>query len=106
VREFWLRLATDFELLERCKDLRDRLSDIEQRVGGVEDKYSRLLLQLDDKCDEVQQCMDHLADKTKEIERLRMALRDAEDEKERQRGLIARLRASVRPKSPFRRDIH
>ena len=45
--------------------------------------------------------MDNLDDKTREIEKLTMALRDAEDEKERewerQLVLVARLRASVCP---------
>jgi hypothetical protein len=43
--------------------------------------------------------MDKLDDKTREIERLTMALRDAEDERDRDRDrqqvLVARLRASV-----------
>jgi chromosome segregation ATPase len=110
VREFWLRLATDFELVERCKDLRDTLSDLEQRMRVSDDKYSRLLLEVESKGDQVEQCMDHLTSKTQEIERLKMALRDADDEKERERerqqGLIARLRASVRPRSRLRRDTY
>ena len=60
---------------------------------------SRLLLEIKNECDRVQQYMDKLDDKTREIEKLTMALRDAEDEKEqewdRQQVLVARLRASV-----------
>jgi len=60
---------------------------------------SRLLLEIKNECDRVQQYMDKLDDKTWEIEKLTMALCDAEDEKEwerdRQQVLVARLQASV-----------
>lgn len=99
MREFWLRLVTDFEQLELCKGFRDKMSGFEQRMRVLDDTCSRLLLEVETERDRVKQYMDKLRDKSQEIEKLTMALREADDEKERERehqqGLIARLRASV-----------
>ena len=77
------------------------MSSFEQRMAGFDEECSRLLLEIENERDRVQQYMDKLDDKAREIERLTMALRDAEDEKEReqerQQVLVARLRASVCP---------
>jgi chromosome segregation ATPase len=99
VREFWLKLVTDFEQLELFKGFQDKISSFEQRVRLLGDTCTRLSLQVENERDRVQQYMNKLDDKTLEIEKLTMALRDADDEKERERErqqvLIARLRASV-----------
>jgi len=104
VREFWLKPVTDFERLETCKDLQEKVFTIERRLTGFEETCSRLLLEIENERDRGQQYMDKLDDKTREIERLTMALRDAEDEQDRDRDrdrqlvLVARLRASVWPR--------
>jgi len=99
VQEFWLRLVPDFERLEICKGLQEKMSNFERRMTGFDEMCSRLLLEIENERDRVQQYMDKLDDKTREIEKLTLALRDAEDEKERERDrqqvLVARLRASV-----------
>ena len=99
VREFWLKLVTDFERLEICKGLQEKVSTFERRMTGLDERYTRLSLEIENERDRVQQYMDKLDDKTREVERLTMALRDADDEKERERErqqvLVARLRASV-----------
>jgi len=99
VQEFWLRLVPDFERLEICKGLQEKMSNFERRMTGFDEMCSRLLLEIENERDRGQQYMDKLDDKTREIEKLTMALRDAEDEKERERDrqqvLVARLRASV-----------
>ena len=68
-------------------------------MTSLDETYSRLSLEIESERDRVQQYMDKLDDKTREVERLTMALRDAEDEKDRdqdrQQVLVARLRASV-----------
>jgi len=75
------------------------MSNFEQRITGFDETCSRLLLEIENERDRVQQYMDKLDDKTREVERLTMVLHDAEDEKERERDrqqvLVARLRASV-----------
>jgi len=99
VREFWLKLITDFERLETCKGIQEKVFTIERCLTGFDETCSRLLLEIENERDRGQQYMDKLDDKTREIERLTMALRDAEDEQERKRDrqqvLVARLRASV-----------
>jgi len=95
----WPRPVTDFERLEICKGLQEKMSHLEQRMTGFDETYSRLLLEINNERDRVQRYMDKLDNKIREIERLTMALRDAEDQKERERErqqvLVARLRASV-----------
>jgi len=75
------------------------MSSFERRMTGFDEMCSRLLLEIENERDRVQQYMDKLDEKTWEIEKLTMALRDAEDEKDRDRDrqqvLVARLRASV-----------
>lgn len=99
MQEFWLRLVADFERLEICKGLQEKMSNFERRMTGFDELCSRLQLEIENERDRAQQCMDKLDDKTREIERLTMALRDAEDERDRDRDrqqvLVARLRASV-----------
>lgn len=99
MREFWLRLVTGFERLENYKGIREKISNLEQRLTVFEEMSPRLQLEVENERDRVQRCMVKLDDKTREIERLTMVLRDAEDEKERERErqhvLVARLRASV-----------
>jgi len=55
---------------------------------------SRLLLGIENERNRGQKYMDKFDDKTREVERLTMALCDAE-ERERQQVLVAHLRASV-----------
>ena len=99
VREFWLKLVTGFEQLETFKGLQEKVFTIERRLTGFDERCSRLLLEIENERDRGQRYMDKLDDKTREVERLTMALRDAEDEKQRERDrqqvLVARLRASV-----------
>jgi len=83
LREFWLRLVTDFERLEICKGLQEKMSTFERRMTGLDETCSRLSLEIENERNQVQQYMDKLDDKTREVERLTMALRDAEDEKDR-----------------------
>jgi chromosome segregation ATPase len=105
VREFWLRLVTDFEQLEPCRGLQDKISDIEQRMSVLDETRSVLLLEVETERDRARQYMDKLEDKSEEVEKLRMALRDANDEKEHERELqqclVARFRASVCPTPGF-----
>ena len=94
----WPRPVTDFERLEICKGLQQKMSNLEQRMTGFDETYSRPLLEINNERDRVQRYMDQLDDEI-QIDRLTMALRDAEDQKERERErqqvLVARLRASV-----------
>jgi hypothetical protein len=99
VREFWLRLVTDFEQLELCRGFQDKISGFEQRMRVLDETRSMLQLEVETERERVQQYMDKLEDKSQEVEKLTMALRDANDEKEHERDLqqclVARLRASV-----------
>ncbi|KAH9995439.1 hypothetical protein BJV74DRAFT_830097 [Russula compacta] len=97
VREFWLRLATDFEQLGHCKEVQDKLSNFEQRNKVLDETCSRLLQEIETKRGQAQQYFNESEDKTREIDTLTTALRDAdekfEQEQESQNALIARLRA-------------
>lgn len=110
MREFWLRLVTDFEQLELCRGFQDKISGFEQRMRVLDDTRSMLLLEVETERGRVRQYMDKLEDKSQEVEKLTMALRDADDEKECEREyqqcLIARLRASVCSTSWLWRGSH
>ena len=92
MREFWLRLAEDFEDLDERKVLKKELSGLKQYLESIN-------LQVEDLSRQVQRCAHMLEDKTQEIERLTVALRNAEgeveQEREHQRVRIAHHRASV-----------
>ncbi|KAH9995497.1 hypothetical protein BJV77DRAFT_222342 [Russula vinacea] len=98
VREFWLRLVTDFEQMDQC---REEKSSLEQRMEVLEEfrgRCSRLQLEVERQRSQAQQYANRLEGKSREIERLTTALRNVDDdvkqERERQDVLIARLRAS------------
>jgi hypothetical protein len=106
VREFWLRLVRDLELLDGVKDLRDSILSMEQRINVLDEArsrkdeaYSRLLQEAEKERSQARQYADKLEDNTREIQRLTVALRNADDEakreQERQHVLVSRLRASV-----------
>lgn len=92
MREFWLRLAEDFEDLDERKVLKKKVSSLEQRLDSINPHFEDLSRRV--------QHYDHtLEDKTQEIERLTVALRNAEgeveQEREHQRVRIAHHRALV-----------
>ena len=92
VREFWLRLVDDLVELNQLRDFQDQISDLKQYSGLIDERCSKLSL-------ETKRIADILEDKTRETEMLTVALRKAQDgaeeERESQRVLVARLRASV-----------
>lgn len=100
MREFWLRLATDFEQLGHCKEAQDKLSNFEQRNKVLDETCSRLLQEVETERGKAQQYFNELEDKTREIDTLTVALHDADEEfeqkQESQKTLITRLRALVR----------
>jgi len=49
----WPRLVTDFERLEICKGLQENMSNLEQRMTGFDETYSRLLLEINNERDRV-----------------------------------------------------
>lgn len=100
MREFWLRLVPDFEELEICKEIRNELSGVEQRVRVLDEACSALLLEVETERNRTQLYMNIVQDKTREVEELMAALRDDDDERRQERDqqdvLVARLRAAVR----------
>lgn len=100
-----MNLVTDFERLDGHDNLRARFSSLEQRMDNLGDTCSRLLLEAEEERNQAQQHFAVIDDQKREIEKLAVALRTADDEasqeRERQHVLIARLRASVRSKSNF-----
>jgi cell division FtsZ-interacting protein ZapD len=105
-----MNLATDFERLDEYEGLRAQISSYQQRLGVVDILSSNLLVEVDRERNRAQQYLAVIEDKTREIDKLAVALRTADDEasqeRERQHVLIARLRASVRLKSRLPRDAH
>lgn len=102
-----MNLVTDFERLDEHEDFRAQISsfqakitNLEQRMDALDDRCSRLGLEVERERDRAQQYLGVIEDKTREIDKLTVALRTADDEasqeRERQHVIIARLRASVR----------
>ena len=102
-----MNLVTDFERLDETEDFRAQISscrakitNLEQRMDAVDDRCSRLGLEVERERDRAQQYLGVIEDKTREMDKLTVALRTADDEasqeRERQHVIIARLRASVR----------
>jgi chromosome segregation ATPase len=113
VRAFWMTLVTDFEKLDEHEGFRAQIfrfqaqmSGFEERMDALDNRHSRLQLEVEKERNQAQQYLAVIEDKTREIDRLTVALRTADDEasqeQERQHVLIARLRASVRFKSNLR----
>jgi chromosome segregation ATPase len=99
-----MNLATDFERLEGLEDktfgLQAQFSSLEQHIDVLDNRHSRLLLEVEEERKQAQQYLAEIEDKEREIDKLKVALRTADDEasqeQERQNVIIARLRASVR----------
>jgi len=95
-----MRLVTDFERLDEHEDFHAIISSLEQRLDTQDNTCSRLRLEVGRERDQAQQYLAVIEDQTREIDKLVVALRTADDEasqeRERQHVLIARLRASVR----------
>jgi hypothetical protein len=95
-----MNLVTDFERLDGHEDLRALISSLEQRMDAMDNMCSRLEREAEKERNQTQQYLSVIEDQTRELDKLRVALRTVEDEasqeRERQHVLIARLRASVR----------
>jgi chromosome segregation ATPase len=95
-----MNLVTDFERLNGHEDLRALISSLEQRMDAMDNRCSRLEREVEKERNQTQQYLSVIEDQTRELDKLRVALRTVEDEasqeRERQHVLIARLRASVR----------
>lgn len=102
VRAFWMNLVADFAKLDEFEEFRVQISRLEQRMEDLEmlkNTRSGLLLEVEKERNRAQQYLAVVEDKTREIDKLIVALRNAQDEaeeeREQQHVLIARLRASV-----------
>lgn len=95
-----MTLVTNFERLDEHDDLRARVSSLEQRLDAMDNRCSKLELAVEKKGNQIQQYLAVIEDKTREIDKLTVAIRTTDDEasreRERQHVQIARLRASVR----------
>jgi hypothetical protein len=95
-----MNLVTDFERLDEREDLLDQISRHGQRLDALDNTCSRLLLEVEEERSQTQQYIAVIEDQRREIDKLAVTLRTADDEasqeRERQHVLIARLRASVR----------
>jgi chromosome segregation ATPase len=100
-------MIPDFERLDEHEGFRAQISrfrtivtNLEQRMDALDDRCSRLDLEVEKERNQAQQYLGVIEDKTREIDKLTVALRTVDDEasqeQERQHVLIARLRASVR----------
>jgi septal ring factor EnvC (AmiA/AmiB activator) len=97
-----MNLVADFAKLDEFEEFRVKISSLEQRMEDLEmlkNTRSGLLLEVEKERNRAQQYLAVVEDKTREIDKLIVALRtaqdEAEEERERQYVLIARLRASV-----------
>lgn len=101
-----MNLVTDFERLDDHENARAQISILEQRQDALENECSRLALEVEKKHNQAQQYLAVIEDKTREIDKLTVALDTAGDEasqeRKQQNVLIARLRASVR----LNRNLH
>jgi len=95
-----MNLVTDFERLDEHEDFRAQISNLGQRLDALGNTCSGLLLEVEKERNRAQQYLAVIEVKTREIDKLMVALRTADDEasleRERQHVDIARLRASVR----------
>ena len=98
-----MNLVTDFERLDEQENFRALISSLEQRVDTMDNACSRLMRASEEERNQTQQCLTVIEDQTRELDKLGVALRTAEDEasqererQQRQHVIIARLRASVR----------
>jgi hypothetical protein len=75
------------------------MEEINEARSRLDEKCSRLLLEAKEERSQARQYAERLENKTREIQKLTVALRNADDEaeqeRERQRILVSRLRASV-----------
>jgi len=105
VQAFWMNLVTDFESLNKHEDFRALISRLEQRVDTMDNTCSRFEREAEKERNQTQQYLTVIEDQTRELDKLGVALRTANDEasqeRERQNVLIARLRSSVRLNSNF-----
>ncbi|KAI0285770.1 hypothetical protein BGY98DRAFT_1092621 [Russula aff. rugulosa BPL654] len=87
-----------FEKLDEHEDFRAQISCFRQRLDVADNMSSRLRLEVEKERNQGQQYLAVIKDKTREIDKLMVALRTADDEasqeRDRQHVLIARLRAS------------
>jgi hypothetical protein len=94
-----MNLVADFERLDEHDVFRAQISSFRQRLDAVDNMSSILRLEVEKERDRGQQYLAVIQDKTREIDKLMLARRTADDEasqeRERQHVLIARLRASV-----------
>ncbi len=97
-----MNLVADFAKLDEFEEFRVQISRLEQRMEDLEmlkNTRSGLLLEVEKERNRAQQYLAVVEDKTREIDKLIVALRNAQDEaeeeREQQHVLIARLRASV-----------
>jgi hypothetical protein len=102
-----MNLVTDFERLDehegfraQISSFRAKITNLEQRTDALDDRCSRLGLEVERERDRAQQYLAVVEDRTREIDKLTVALHTADDEasqeREQQHVIIARLRASVR----------
>ncbi|KAI0305834.1 hypothetical protein B0F90DRAFT_929774 [Multifurca ochricompacta] len=60
VREFWLRLVPFFEQWDQCKELRNRLPSLEERLNVLDQTCSRLQLEVESERNQTQQLLEKL----------------------------------------------
>jgi hypothetical protein len=110
VREFWIALVPLFEDWQQIKVLSGQVSDLKQRVTELDQRCAALELAADNENKQRQQHTKKLQVREREVAELQMMLRDADErnreERERNRVLLARHSASVRPTAsrPFSRS--
>ena len=101
VREFWIALVPIFEDWQQIKVLPGQVSDLKQRIMELDQRGAALELAAENENKQRRQHAKKLQVKEREIEELQMLLRDANErnreERERNRVLLARHSASVRP---------
>jgi chromosome segregation ATPase len=87
------------ERLDRCEELQNDVASLQQRTNLLDQTCAALHLEIKQERDRGQQYFNSSEDKNREIAELRMALREINDENQRERQrhhvVLARLRASV-----------
>jgi hypothetical protein len=108
VREFWINLVPFFEEWQQIRALPGQVSDLKQRMKVLDERCAALELEAETEDKQRQQHAKKLKVREREVAELQMMFRDANErnreERERNRVLLARHSASVRPtaSSPFR----
>lgn len=108
MREFWIALVPFFEDWQQIKVLPGQIAELKQRILELDERCAALELMAENEIKQSQQHTKKLQVREREVAELQMMLRDANElnreERERNRVLLARHSASVRPPAsrPFR----